>query len=425
MDFERIYEAIREMVHDYVLETPNARAIMRKAGFRSLFGVEQAAPILSLVGARRQCLNLTTGKVFAGYPAQFAVDDTGQIYGWGAALSGNVFSLPLNALVDAMASPMALDPAIRDVTQIATNAEASLLLRSDGSVWTSAPPNPALPDANTWEASGMTGAIQVGAIFDIPSGPQYILKSDGTIWGKGRWMAGMGVDPTPFGPAFAWSTNINEFQQMPSAKIGTGVEEIAVSLRRLSWRLSDGTVKTWGNNQEFPVTPTGVPLGVAKVVGGQDFIAILSDAGQIYTSGGDSSGQAGNGVIAGDNAYAAWRLANGTDYTDVGAVRFATLAVKGGRLWTWGAGGARSARGTAAANSSVPVEITNPDISDVTGVHGHAFTQGPMYTTESGCVYIWGVNEVADLGLGYFGSPNIGIPTPLLVSEGYTIQTGP
>lgn len=420
MSFPITYREIRELFRDEALQTENARSIIRKSGYKSLLGLTSGGPILSLTNARRVCFNTTSHKLFPGFQAVFAVDDTGQLYGWGAEGSGILFSLPYNYPVHAFLTPFRLDPEKTDVLQVAHNEEASMLLRSDGSVWTSGPPSAGAPDDHAWMISAITsGAVQIDSNWDIPTGAQFVLKDDGTIWGRGNWMPGMGASTNPLAPAYAWSTNINEFQQMPTGKVGTDVEEITVIGKGLAWRLLDGTVKVWKNLAEFPIVLTNTPADIVKLKSGLGHVlALTSEAagGEIWSSGDSSRGQAGNGDT--DNpGYGECRQADGTGYTDVGGIQFGTLAVKDGHLWTWGAGGVKSARGSGAPDATHPVQITNPDISDVTAVHGHSLNYVGLYSTESGCVYVWGDNALAHLGQSYFGAPSSGVPIPLLISE--------
>lgn len=285
MGFSLTYAEIREMVRKGALQTKTARAIMRKAGFRAGSpGGSNESPILSLMGSRRVCFDPDV--IFADYPGIFALK-SGRLYAWGEN-SFNIFGLTEETLVDYYVTPTALHEGIAGlgVEQVVNNQNQSLLRLSDGTVMRNAAYF--TPSATGYnfvpEESGLTDVIWLESHHDAPSGPWYALKGDGTIWGKGQWMVGMGGNTAPYAPAFAWSTNVDEFQQLPSSKVNPGgaqVMQIAAGLRQLSWLLDDGRVLVWQNLASDPFEPADVPSGIAKLRSSDFPIFALTDTGEI------------------------------------------------------------------------------------------------------------------------------------------------
>ena len=88
-------------------------------------------------------------------------------------------------------------------------------------------------------ATGANGTV-VGDAF-------YWLKNDGTIWGAGTSMPGLGNSESgetnvPWTP---WTSTPYTPTQMPTSKTGADVVEIAPTNRSLAWRRSSGPILLW------------------------------------------------------------------------------------------------------------------------------------------------------------------------------------
>jgi len=409
MSFPKLYSAIRKAAEDLVTHTNLARDMARKADIRSLEGEQTPipAPILSVPGSRRVCLDPGEQPVahcgFQGWNA--ILDSSGQLYRWGAGGDKNDTEFDL-----VITTPTRILDYLTDTTHMADNEFYLLLRQGNGNVWANTPVGGVeTGDADFRQLTEFNSAVMVAGSQGLINNPGqcYILKTDGTVWALGVELPGMGTDPNPYSFPGAWSTNILEFQQMPTAKLGTGVIDICASPGRLSWRRSDGAIGTWVNSVQNPVFPTSRPANVAKMTCGSSHLLVRTTGGEIWSAGGNQDGEAG--LLASSaanpggssNNYAAFRKALSDGYTDVAGLGRRTLAVKGGRMWTWGLGGSLSARNDGLIRWGAPVEITNPNINDVTRVHGGDLSYNGMYTSGVGCTYIWGHNWGGSLGQGY------------------------
>lgn len=401
-----------------------ARGIMRKSGFRpGTTPSSSAAPILSLYGSRRVCFT-------PGFVRNTEQTDWGVVrdalYVWG--LAGQRAALP-----EGQIPPWFLEPTRHPLTQsgiidLAGNSSSTVYVKSDGSVYAGGHLDGVQPTPAFHLQSGLSGIVQVASHrIDFTGDALYFLKNDGTVWGMGQRMAGMGTFSAPYGVAYHWTEDIWTPSQMPTDKVSDVVEISAEGLGLL-FRTSDDTVGLWRNQQEFPVetpAPGGGASPIAKMRGGFSHTLILTEDGKIWATGENSFGQFGNGTFTQDTPRASWHQAIGTGYTDVDAATFVSLAVSGSQLYTWGGGGALAGRGPAATTTHTPTAITTPDMSDTASVWGGPQAVTAFASKENGCVYAWGNNIRGGLGQGYLGGES-SVPVQVLFSEAYPIlQTIP
>ena len=448
--FPITYRQIKEMVRDTAIATRNARAIVRKAGVRvgtggGGGGAERGAPILSLPGTRRVPLFAEVMHCGLG-PKNFAVDGEGRMYGWGRDLphgfGGGRFGIPGGATT--YSAPARMHPEIVDAAQFATNDRNTLVVRGDGHVssddllvipavgdehWEEIPTSSAATQPNTtapWTDVVMAAASGPVVINSI--GPKYLLRSDGTVWGRGQHMPGaVGATDAYDVPGFTFIGTLGSWTKLSAAKLGGEVVSISARGDYLAFVRADGAVGTWREGEANPRFPASPPAGIAKMTTGLGCIHVLTADGEIWSAGSNSQGQAG--LLASSSAAALGALSNflntttaafrktlGDGYADLAATNAATFAVKDGRLYSWGTGGVISARGASAGIWGAPVEITDPDVSDVEVLHhGHQSFNGMYYSPTSG-VHIWGQNSNGSLGLGYLTpTTGVGVPTQLPV----------
>jgi hypothetical protein len=445
----RTYKEIEEMVRQKVLTTDMARKIVRKAGFRpgtieDSSGVRiSAIPILDIPGTRSagpdDCpWTILFNGGFAG--RTFAITNTGTMYGWG--LDAGRFGIPSGAT--SYTSPTRMHPPgipdITDAVQFATNEPYTFCLRANGRVLSNAETSEAFTWAeqpntdNPYYDGVFTDAVMVAAgsasIQDFPQ--EYILRANGQVWAKGAWnmpgFHGSGdaydvPDTLPLtltGALGAWTP-------MSMTKLGGPVVSIVHGSEQLIFLREDGVVGSWAT-QADPVFHTGAPSGIVKMIGaGSTTVLVLTGDGEIWTIGSNNFGQ--RGLLASSdltalgaftqnlNAPRAFAKVIGDGYTDVASATQAVFAVRDGRLWAWGLGGVRSARGASAPNWGAPVEVTDPDIDDVESVWGNWASMGVsangVLISASQGAYIWGTNTNGSLGQGVLGGSGSGIPIPL------------
>ena len=457
MPLPRTYKEIEEMVRRKVLTTEMARKIVRKAGFRpgtieDTSGVRiSAIPILDVPGTRgagpEDC-PLLAAVMFCGIGRNFVVTTSGLMYGWGRDLK----QFGIQGGPTTYTSPTRMHSEIPNAKMFAAGQESApdtpastFCLTEDGRIfgsgfvpsfnpppesflWEQVPltslqtlPNTAVPWTDVVEVSA-TGSVQINS-----NGPKYILRSDGSVWGRGDFMPGLAGDPEAYeGLPEGTQNTINtlgSWTKLSQTKLGGAVVSIIANGDMLVFLRADGVVRTWSYGHANPITVANAPANIVKMARGGSSVNVLTGSGEIWSAGRNNFGQAG--ILASSNTAAltaldnhlgttsaAFRKTIGDGYTDVGAVSSATFAVKDGRLWSWGQGGVFSARGASAGIWGAPIEVVDPDISDVQTLNHGNSTNG-MYVSASRGVYIWGNNTNGSLGQGSLSDPASGIPIPL------------
>ncbi len=413
MTFPNVWREIREALKDMALETPMARGIMRKAGYvAGSSSGSSAAPILSLYGSRRVCF--TPAFVRSTDQTNWAVLRDG-LYVWGSNAAGQM-SLPEgNPTVLWALEPTRHAPEVSGVIDVAGTAASTSVLKSDGTVLIGGTLDQSQPTP-AFHSTALTGITQLAAHRkDFTGDAHYYLKNDGTVWGMGSFMAGMGTIADPYIVPYAWTEDVWTPSQMPTDKV-SDVVEISAQFTGLLFRKSDDTVGFWANQTEFPVMTSAPASPITKMRGGFAHTLILTDDGDIYATGNNSFGQFGNGTFTSDLSRSAWHQATGTGYTDVDGAELASIAVSGSQLYTWGIGDPISARGPSAVTTHTPTAIT--DMDDVVSVVGNNVTSVAFAIKEDGCIWVWGTNLRGQLGRGYLGGES-SVPVQVLFSEAY------
>lgn len=413
MSFPGLYRAIKEMVRDEVLQTQTARSIMRKSGFRGGLAVSGEATILSLEGSKRFCFT-PNGGVWPG-DMHWAID-SGKAYVWGFNYE-NAFGNPASRLIDAALSPVRSAQGIEDAQKIVGLIQGTQILRSDNTVWVSHLPG-SLSGVQGHEFELWTeDVIDISGYSEPSVGAFYVLKEDGTVWAQGDDLVGQG--PTV---GFPYAPDGNHLYQLPTDVVND-VVQIECGFRSLAWRQSDGTIGTWAFDDADPTFPTlsFAPDNVLKMKGNAFGVHVLTDAGEIWATGGNQRGEYGNSTFSLTDDFTVFYQADGTGYTDVAGSNGAVFATKGeaGELYSWGLGGYLSGRGALAPNASTPTQITSPHLDGWVSVSGFESSFNGFATRDDGCVYVWGIQAAGELGQGYGGTPYPEEPIPLLVGEGF------
>lgn len=328
-----------------------------------------------------------------------------------------------------------------DVVSIWGGARSTIVLKSDGTVWTwganfngklgiglsstnyvrSLVPVEVHGPGNVGYLNSIT-AVMGGEIHNVA------LKSDGTVWSWG-WNA--------FGQLGDGTTN------EASAPVQTGLSAVPplTSVTKLGGRpyftiavKSDGTVWAWGMNQfgqmgngtvnplagpQVTVPgqvsnswPGGVINHPLQVTCGFQFGAALAHNGTVWTWGSGSHGELGNGTMG--SSYAPTQVAGLTNVTAISAGWFHILALKAdGTAWAWG----NNARGElgdgTTANRSNAVQVLG--LSRVVSVSGGDSHSSAL--TSDGTVWKWGLNDVGELGNGSTDALGHPVPTQILADK--------
>ncbi|MBL0211555.1 MAG: RCC1 repeat- and reductase domain-containing protein [Holophagaceae bacterium] len=283
------------------------------------------------------------GKVTAGGYHSLAIDESGQIWGWGLNKNGQLG----NGTRVRRDLPFPLKPGIgaSRIIGISAGEDHSLALSEDGSVWAfGLNQDGQLGIGTKIDQSVPTEVKGLSQIIEVCGGRKHsiALKRDGSVWAWGSNECGqlgqpkLTVSLAPLevaglesivsvaaglshslalkkdGSVWEWgamghrSDGTVRIVRTPRRVQGlTAVKMIAAGGRHSLALLSDGTVWAWGNNDygqlgdgtnESRMNPTQVK-GVAHaglISAGYDHSAVLSDDHRAWTWGDNNLGQLGN-----------------------------------------------------------------------------------------------------------------------------------
>jgi alpha-tubulin suppressor-like RCC1 family protein len=297
--------------------------------------------------------------------SSFAVDVSGQLWGWGDNHWGELAKPSLASITSPtrIAGP-------NHVVQASSGGFYTLALTADGTVW-------------GWGTSfyGGLGFVQQTAqttpvvlpalshIVEVSAGPyaSVALKADGTVYGAGQNMDGeLGLG--------SGVSQASTFQPLP------GLSNVTQVVINESGNLSafvvavdqGGHVFAAGNNREGEmgrgapsstnqVTFAQVPNldSVVAVAAGDGHILALKSDGTVWAWGYNPYGQLGDGTVDDKAAPIRVSFPAGTQLVNVAAGFFHSMALdSSGNLWSWGANSlGELGTGTAGGFSLTPVKV--------------------------------------------------------------------
>jgi alpha-tubulin suppressor-like RCC1 family protein len=208
------------------------------------------------------------------------------------------------------------------------------------------------------------------------------------------------------------------FEQAGSNSQG-GTSNVIVDLkggdRHVLALLNDGTIWTWGRNDEGQLglgdttnrdTPTQVGSdtnwsGIAAT--GYTSMGIKSD-GTIWTWGRNDEGQLGLGDTT--NRDTPTQVGSDTNWSGIGMGAFHTFAIKSdGTLWAWGQNNFGQLGLGDTTNRDTPTQVgSDTNWANITGGWEHT-----VATRSDGTLWAWGRNDENQLGLG--GNTDRNTPT--------------
>ncbi|MCE9623173.1 MAG: RCC1 repeat-containing protein [Actinomycetia bacterium] len=318
---------------------------------------------------------------------------------------------------------------------IAAGFVHSLVLRSDGSVWTfganrygqlgtsvnnfSDEPNP----TPTQLLEGVV-AVASGGSSDLDgAGSQSLaLKSDGTLWAFGLNQSG----------EVGTSTNTGTTIPTPPTMVLSGVAAIAAGGAHSLALKTDGTLWSFGlnasgqlgtadhssfdspSNQAFLSSPTQVLSGVVEIAGGGAHSLALKSDGTLWSFGENAFGQLGTTTNVGTNLQNPVPMKVLSGVTAIAAGRHHSLALKSdGTLWTFGENdfgqlGTATNSGTTNPNS-VPTQVMTGVASIAAGAN-HS-----LVVKTDGTLWSFGRNTDGQLGTASFNGTDTASPVPTQV----------
>ena len=322
-----------------------------------------------------------------------------------------------------------------DVVSIWGGARGTIVLKSDGTVWTwGANFNGKLGIGDTnpirmtvpVEVHGAGNVSYLNSVKAIMGGEIHnvALKSDGTVWAWG-WNAlgqlGNGTTNDAWTPV---QTGLTANPPLTNVvKLG-GRPYFTLAVK------TDGTIWAWGMNQfgqmgngtvsSFSAVPgmvsnsaTGGPINnPLQVTCGYQFGAALATNGTVWTWGSGTHGELGQGVTT--TSYIPAQVPALTNITAISAGWFHILALKAdGTVWAWGANPNGEVGDGTAVNRSNAVAVLNiTNIVAVSGGDSHSSARAA-----DGTVWKWGKNDVGELGNGTANNNANPMPAKILVDK--------
>ena len=274
---------------------------------------------------------------------------------------------------------------------IVANADSSLLLNADGSVWGAG------NIANYWPgALSPVRLLNLPNVVSIATGAvvDFAVLADGSVQVVGNSNRG-----------FFGNGSDNYFSRVPVAIPGFGnVKSLSVGTQHVLALKKDGTVWGWGGNNvgqlgDGTTTDRNIPqqaLGLSNIVaisaGGDQSLALDSN-GEVWFWGPDGCGQAGDGTIpvSGDPAYlklAPVKVPNFGQVVGIAAGLGNNVVIRSdGSLWFMGSDGTTC--------RSLPTKVSS--IDQIVAVSSGKYHY--LALRADGTVWAWGGNDFGQLGV--------------------------
>jgi alpha-tubulin suppressor-like RCC1 family protein len=326
-----------------------------------------------------------------------------------------------------------------DVVSIWGGARGTIILKSDGTVWTwgaNFDGKLGIGDTNPVrmtvpvEVHGTGNVGYFNSVKTIMGCEEHnvAVKSDGTVWSWG-WNA--------FGQLGDGTTN----SAYTPVQTGLGSVPPLTSVTKLGGRpyftlavKSDGTIWAWGMNQfgqmgngtvnpgsgpqvTVPVlvsnsSPGGAINNPLEVTCGYQFGAALTTNGTVWTWGSGTHGELGNGATT--SSHTPTQVPGLTNITAISAGWFHILALKSdGTVWAWGNNSSGELGDGTSFNRSNAVQVLN--VSNIVLVSGGDSHSSAL--AADGTVWKWGVNDVGELGNGTANAIANPRPAKILVDK--------
>jgi len=283
--------------------------------------------------------------VSASYSSNFAVNNKGQLLGWGDTQTGNTF---LGTSSSSHEYPILI---MSDVKDVSAGLDVILALRTDNSLW---------------------------------------------AWGI---YSGRDTRPTPN------STNRRLYYPV---KIMDNVIKISAGRYHALALKSDGTVWAWGKNSDGEIgnntttkqiTPVQVLSDVKEIAAGYNISFAIKNDGTLWGWGDGQHGRLDSDALI----PVKQQLAETFYFSKVSADATHVLALDGtGKVWAWGDNSDGQLGTNNTTDSSVPVHIMD-SVTDI-----QVFGSSSFALKSDGSLFVWGDNYYGQLGTGNkntFNSP--------------------
>jgi alpha-tubulin suppressor-like RCC1 family protein len=356
------------------------------------------------------------------------------------SMSFTIMKWPVQTVVGLTVLLLASAAESADVVSVWGGARGTIVLKSDGTVWTwganfngklgigidpATLPRTSVPV----EVHGAGDLSYLNSVMAIMGGEIHnvALKSDGTVWAWGWNAFGQLGDGTTNQASTPVQVGLNSVPPLTSVTMLGG---------RTYWNLavkSDGTVWAWGMNQSGQLgNGTVNTLGGPQVLSpvqvndsqaggdihsslqvscGYTYGVALAPNGTVWTWGTGPNGELGNGTTG--FSYTPVQVTGLSNVTAVSSGWKHILALKSdGTVWAWGKNFNGELGDGTTANRSNAVQVLN--LTNMIGVSGGDYNSAALGS--DGTVWKWGLNDVGELGNGTADTKNDAHPVPSLVT---------
>jgi alpha-tubulin suppressor-like RCC1 family protein len=324
-----------------------------------------------------------------------------------------------------------------DVVSIWGGARGTVILKSDGTVWTwganfggklgvgvdqNTTPRALVPG----EVHGPGNVSYLNSVTAIMGGEMHnmALKSDGTVWSWGYNALGQLGDGTTNDAYTPIQTGLGSTPPLTSViKLG-GRPYFSLAEK------SDGTIWAWGMNSFGQMgngtvspwvatpalvsdsSPGGVINNALQITCGYQFGAALATNGTVWTWGSGGHGELGNGTTG--SSHTPTQVTGLTNVTAISAGWFHILALKSDRtVWAWGENAHGELGDGTTINRPNAVQVLN--VSNIVSVSGGDDHSSAL--AADGAVWKWGLNDVGELGNGTTNAVANPLPAKILVDK--------
>ena len=308
--------------------------------------------------------------------------------------------------------------ALSGVAQVAVGESHSAAVLGDGTLWTWGSNASGQLGDGTLTSRSIPGRVltsgggEIDGVKAVALGSSHsvLLKTEGTVWTWGTNSYGQLGNGT--------SVSSNRPLQVSGLSGITAVAAGAMSTMALKW---DGTVWSWGNNasgqlgdgtttaRSRPVAVSGLSTVAAISAGTYHAVALKSD-GTVWAWGNNGMLQLGDGTQV--NRSSPVQVLNLDQIVAVGAAGSSAIALHADQtIWEWGkicgSGTIRSSPLQVSGFTAGAAVVTGGGLS--LGLRCHA-----MALKADGTLWGWGANDYGQLGVGAVGG---GYYTPTRVAQ--------
>jgi alpha-tubulin suppressor-like RCC1 family protein len=368
----------------------------------------------SAIPSLGQAITGANPSVSAGDYHTVALRSDGTVMTWGDNHNGQ-----LGVGSTAVYSCLVLVGGLTDVIRLSAGYLHTVALKDDGTVWTWG--DNQYGQLGDGTKTDRTAPTQVGGlpIIIAVSGGQYhtlALSSDGTVWAWGQNTSGqLGNDTVTdsLTPVLAVDPS------NPAAPL-TGIIAITAGGSHSLAIKDDGTVWAWGQNSggqlgdttyissDLPVL-VAAPSGITALSAGTIHSLAQTASATAMAWGSNANGQLGDGTNLQRTTPVSVIGLTGVVSIDAGYNH--SLAVSGGTVWAWGNNfsGQLGLGTTDGVAHMTPAQV--PDLTGVLSVAGGGTHSVAL--KNDGTVWVWGDNQLGQLGIGQADSASHPLPEPI------------